>query len=68
MLGGAFLMGFGGVTAPGCTFGQGIIGVATLSASPVLALSAIVGDVLAVLRLSRARSPLVVTGHEHAAA
>lgn len=39
---GAFLMGFGGVTALGCTVGQGISGMATLSMSAPLALGSIV--------------------------
>lgn len=38
---GAFLMGFGGVTALGCTIGQGISGMATLSMSAPLALASI---------------------------
>ncbi|WP_420347727.1 YeeE/YedE family protein [Pelagibius sp.] len=38
---GAFLMGFGGVTALGCTVGQGISGMATLSMSAPLALAGI---------------------------
>ncbi len=38
---GAFLMGFGGVTALGCTIGQGITGIATLSAGSALALISI---------------------------
>lgn len=38
---GAFLMGFGGVTALGCTIGQGISGMATLSMSAPLALGSI---------------------------
>lgn len=38
---GAFLMGTGGVTALGCTIGQGVSGVATLSAGSFLALAAI---------------------------
>ncbi|NIA69719.1 YeeE/YedE family protein [Pelagibius litoralis] len=38
---GAFLMGFGGVTALGCTVGQGISGMATLSMSAPLALGSI---------------------------
>ena len=40
-LSGAFLMGFGGVTALGCTVGQGISGMATLSMSAPLALGSI---------------------------
>ena len=38
---GAFMMGFGGVSAYGCTFGQGISGMATLSAAAPLALGSI---------------------------
>ena len=38
---GACLMGFGGVTALGCTVGQGISGMATLSLSAPLALASI---------------------------
>ena len=35
---GAAMMGVGGVTALGCTFGQGLSGIATLSISSILAL------------------------------
>ena len=46
---GAVLMGFGGVTALGCTIGQGISGVSTLAVGSFLALAAIIaGCVLAV--------------------
>ena len=38
---GACLMGFGGVTALGCTIGQGVTGMATLSASAPIAMIAI---------------------------
>ncbi len=38
---GAALMGFGGVTALGCTIGQGITGLSTLSMGALLALAAI---------------------------
>ena len=38
---GAVLMGFGGVTAMGCTIGQGITGVSTLSLGSFLALASI---------------------------
>ena len=45
---GAALMGIGGVTALGCTVGQGLSGVSTLALGSVLALSSIVaGGVLA---------------------
>ena len=48
-LAGATLMGFGGVTALGCTIGQGITGVSTLAVGSFLALAAIIaGSVLAV--------------------
>jgi uncharacterized membrane protein YedE/YeeE len=47
-LGGAVLMGVGGVTAMGCTIGQGLSGVSTLSATSFVALAAILaGAVLA---------------------
>ncbi len=39
---GGTLMGFGGVTAMGCTVGQGITGVSTLSLGSLLALASIV--------------------------
>ena len=45
---GAVLMGIGGVTAMGCTVGQGLSGISTLSASSFVALAAIIaGAVLA---------------------
>ena len=45
---GAALMGFGGVTALGCTIGQGLSGVSTLALGSFIALAAIVlGAVLA---------------------
>ena len=46
---GAILMGFGGVTALGCTIGQGLTGISTLAVGSILALGAIVaGSVMAV--------------------
>ncbi len=39
---GAILMGFGGVTAMGCTIGQGITGVSTLSLGSFIALASII--------------------------
>jgi uncharacterized membrane protein YedE/YeeE len=46
---GGILMGFGGVTALGCTIGQGITGVSTLAVGSLLALAAIIaGSVMAV--------------------
>jgi hypothetical protein len=47
---GAALMGVGGVTAFGCTIGQGLSGISTLSLGSLLALSAIVLGALAGLR------------------
>ena len=38
---GATLMGFGGVTAMGCTIGQGMTGLSTLALSSIVALGAI---------------------------
>ena len=47
-LGGAVLMGVGGVTAMGCTVGQGLTGISTLSANSFVAVAAIIaGAVLA---------------------
>lgn len=48
-LAGAVLMGFGGVTALGCSIGQGISGVATLSLGSWLSLAAIAGGAVATL-------------------
>jgi hypothetical protein len=39
---GAILMGFGGVTALGCTIGQGITGISTLSIGSILTLVSII--------------------------
>ncbi len=47
---GAALMGFGGVTALGCTIGQGLSGVSTLALGSFLALAAIVGGAVAALK------------------
>ena len=47
---GATLMGFGGVTALGCTIGQGITGVSTLAVGSFLALAAIIGGSVAAVR------------------
>ncbi|MEO8655977.1 MAG: YeeE/YedE thiosulfate transporter family protein, partial [Ramlibacter sp.] len=41
-LAGAVLMGVGGVTAMGCSIGQGVSGVSTLSATSVVAAAAMV--------------------------
>jgi uncharacterized membrane protein YedE/YeeE len=52
---GAALMGFGGVTALGCTIGQGMTGVSTLAPGSMLALAAIVAGAVAGLRYQRWR-------------
>lgn len=39
---GAILMGFGGITAMGCTIGQGVTGVSTLSLGSFVALASII--------------------------
>lgn len=47
---GAMLMGVGGVTALGCTVGQGISGVSTLGLTSLLAAAALVGGAVLGLR------------------
>ncbi|CAN5392583.1 YeeE/YedE family protein [soil metagenome] len=46
---GAALMGFGGITALGCTIGQGLSGVSTLSVGSILTLAAIIVGAFAAL-------------------
>lgn len=48
---GAFLMGVGGVTAGGCTVGQGLSGLSTLSLTSVIAVLGIVLGAIGGLRL-----------------
>lgn len=48
---GAVLMGVGGVSAMGCTFGQGLTGLSTLSWGSVVAVAAIVAGALLALRV-----------------
>ena len=52
---GAALMGFGGVTALGCTIGQGISGVSTLAVGSMLALASILAGAVAGLKYQRWR-------------
>jgi uncharacterized membrane protein YedE/YeeE len=52
---GSVLMGVGGVTAMGCTVGQGLSGISTLSLNALLALAAIVIGAIVSLRLQAAR-------------
>jgi uncharacterized protein len=47
---GASLMGVGGVTALGCTIGQGLSGISTLSLTSFVALAAIIAGAVAALR------------------
>jgi len=49
-LGGAVLMGFGGVTALGCTIGQGMSGLSTLAIGSFIATGAIVSGSVATLK------------------
>ncbi len=48
---GALLMGFGGVTALGCSIGQGITGVSTLALGSIITLLAIIGGAILALRI-----------------
>ena len=50
-LAGAVLMGFGGVTALGCTIGQGLSGVSTLALGSLLATASIIAGAVATMRL-----------------
>jgi uncharacterized membrane protein YedE/YeeE len=52
---GSVLMGVGGVTAMGCTIGQGLSGMSTLSLNAFLALAAIVLGAVVSLRQQAAR-------------
>ncbi len=47
---GATLMGIGGVTALGCTVGQGLSGVSTLAVGSFIALASIIGGAVLALR------------------
>jgi len=49
-LAGAVLMGFGGVTALGCTIGQGMTGLSTLALGSFIAVAGIVGGGVATLK------------------
>lgn len=48
---GAALMGFGGVCAMGCSFGQGLTGLSTLNWGSLLAAGAMVAGALLALRV-----------------
>ena len=47
---GGILMGFGGVTALGCTVGQGLTGISTLAVGSIFSFFAIIGGCLAAVR------------------
>src|SRR4029079_17935858 len=47
---GAVLMGFGGVTALGCTIGQGLTGISTLAIGSVLTLASIMAGCIAAVK------------------
>ena len=49
-LAGAILMGIGGVTAMGCTVGQGLSGISTLSATSFVAVAAIIAGAVAAFK------------------
>jgi uncharacterized membrane protein YedE/YeeE len=48
---GGVLMGFGGVTALGCTIGQGLSGISTLAIGSFIALAGIVAGSVATLKV-----------------
>ncbi|MEP7329802.1 MAG: YeeE/YedE family protein [Betaproteobacteria bacterium] len=47
---GAVLMGFGGVTALGCTIGQGLTGISTLAVGSILVFASIIAGCVAAVR------------------
>jgi uncharacterized protein len=49
-LGGAVLMGVGGVTAMGCTIGQGLSGISTLSITSFIAVAAILAGAVSAFK------------------
>ena len=53
---GAVLMGFGGVTATGCTIGQGLSGVSTLALGSFIALAGIIAGSVATMRYQNWRA------------
>jgi uncharacterized membrane protein YedE/YeeE len=48
---GAVLMGFGGVTALGCTIGQGVTGISTLAVSSFIVLAAIIAGAAVTMKI-----------------
>jgi uncharacterized membrane protein YedE/YeeE len=53
---GAVLMGFGGVTATGCTIGQGLSGVSTLALGSFIALAGIIAGAVATMQYQNWRA------------
>ena len=47
---GAILMGFGGITALGCTIGQGISGFSTLALGSIITFAAIIAGAAATMK------------------
>jgi uncharacterized membrane protein YedE/YeeE len=67
---GGVLMGFGGITAVGCSIGNGVTGLAMLSAGSLLAVAGIVGGAVLALRLQIRKAeaqPLTATAVTRAA-
>lgn len=54
---GGLLMGFGGVTAMGCTIGQGVTGISTLALGSFVVFAAIVAGSAATMKWQYARLP-----------
>lgn len=65
LVGGA-MMGFGGVAALGCTIGQGLTGVSTLSIASFIALASIAGGMALGIRLVEARQGTHAPSERHA--
>jgi len=59
-LSGGLLMGFGGVTALGCSIGQGLSGISTASLSSVMAVLAIAAGGYGMMRLQAANDQPVI--------
>jgi uncharacterized membrane protein YedE/YeeE len=53
---GAVLMGFGGVTATGCTIGQGLSGISTLALGSFIALAGIIAGAVATMQYQNWRA------------
>lgn len=64
---GAVLMGFGGVTALGCSVGNGVTGLAMLSAGSLLAVAGMVTGAWAALSMRQRRGRVPSTGAVRAA-